>query len=174
MVKKYMHTTIYWRNEEIAKAVRAAKINVSRVTNDACEALLLGNNQDNLERKIQILKQEKKGMEANLAVLNSQLNHLTSLHQKEMQTKQYEHDLFARFLNHVIARIKQCRAMNIEPELHGLKNLWMKDYFPNNGITVDTVQEILEMVDTDRFGFDDFMGLRKGFETDDSKEETNN
>ena len=154
-------TTVYLPNYLHAK-MREAGINLSRETTNYLETILFGDKVTDIYHQLQQLEDREKTLQIELTTIRARRSELQKLANEHDAKLSAEKNLCSRFLMHCKGHIKNAKTGKLSLDLSKLKRYWRQDYFPGNGLSEKDVDFVLNLVDKDKFTFDQFKVLRRG------------
>ena len=154
-------TTIYLPKYLHSKAIEA-RINFSKEFQIYLETVLFGENTADVQFQYDKLCEREQNLQIELMSIKSRKDELKKLLDKHDARVQHEQSLYDKFIRHVHNRITNSKKANIPLNVDQLRVFWRNDFFPENGLKNRTVEQVIDLVDCDKFDFDCFRRLRKG------------
>lgn len=154
-------TTCYLPSYLHTKAQEAG-LNLSKELKLYLETVLFGDQVSDIQHQLDQLDNRIRSIKIELTSLNARRKELLKIVNEHDAKLSAEKNLCSRFLMHCKGHIKNAKTGKLSLDLSKLKRYWRQDYFPGNGLSEKDVDFVLNLVDKDKFTFDQFKVLRRG------------
>ena len=157
--QRFYHKTTINIPTELHNAAKAKQINITEIVTNGLTGILYGD-AEGAQQEIQRLHEEIQGLQTLITSKQTRMQQLQNLIDQTQSEIMQEQKLYEKYLQDTENKVRPFLEKNITPHYDELQSYWKKQYFPNDGINSEKVEQICSRILQGVFSFDEWLHLR--------------